>query len=337
MPRSCKLGAESRVHEVGAALKAATAHTPVVDGSGVRDGLERWAVMLADRAQPGIFAEKIILMTPGLNHAGLIDELNKHSRTIRYADPFVFFNLPNFPLVGSRQTLEQAAGLTLDRLHDAPFRRLHPLAGTPHAHRPESPFHSADILAGDIGAIRRYAPALLKHKTVVVEYATAEDLEDLRERGVSIVVTLMPSLDGKGELGRWSAATIEAVLVALRPDPTVPLSEDTYLDLMADIDWTPAIRYLRAGRSGHQPLCLCHSSAQREVHPHRTSCCAGPRYLPDELVETLVAYMPPIYLSRITGGQSPATGQRIEGYLYLARRDAAPDDEARRALHLHAA
>jgi hypothetical protein len=39
--------------------------------------------MLADRAQPGIFAEKIVLMTPGLNHAGLIDELNKHSRTIR--------------------------------------------------------------------------------------------------------------------------------------------------------------------------------------------------------------------------------------------------------------
>ena len=134
-----KLGAESRPHTIGAALKAATAHTPIVDGSGVRDGLERWAVMLADRAQPGIFAEKNILMTPGLNHTGLIDELNKHSCTIRYADPFVFFNLPDFPLVGGRQTLGRAAGLTLDRLYDAPFRRLHPLAGTPQAHRPASP------------------------------------------------------------------------------------------------------------------------------------------------------------------------------------------------------
>jgi predicted amino acid dehydrogenase len=310
-----KLGTESRVHAIGAALKAATAHTPIVDGSGVRDGLERWAVMLADRAQPGIFAEKIILMTPGLNHAGLIDELNKHSRTIRYADPFVFFNLPNFPLVGSRQTLEQAAGLTLDRLHDAPFRRLHPLAGTPHAHRPESPFHSADILAGDIGAIRRYAPALLERKTIVVEYATATDLEDLRERGVSIVVTLMPSLNGKGEVGQWSAAAIEAVFAALRPDPTVPLSEDTYLDLMANLDWTPAIRYLRPDEVGVNKFAFV-------IHPlsvkfiHKNKLLRWTKLLPDELTETLVALMPPLYISRITGGQSPATGQRIEGYLY---------------------
>jgi len=310
-----KLGAESRVHAIGAALKSATAQTPIVDGGGVRDGLERWAVMLADRAQPGIFAEKIVLMTPGLNHAGLIDELNKHSRTIRYADPFVFFNLPDFPLVGSKQTLERAAGLTLDRLHDAPFRRLHPLAGTPNAHRPESPFHSADILAGDIGAIRRYAPALLERKTIVVEYATAEDLEDLRERGVSIVVTLMPSLDGKGELGRWSAATIEAVFAALRPDPTVPLSEDTYLDLMANLDWTPAIRYLRPDEASINKFAFV-------IHPlsvkfiHQNKWLRWTKILPDELIETIVAFLPPLYLSRITGGQSPATGQRIEGYLY---------------------
>ena len=310
-----KLGTESRVHAIGAALKAATTQTPLVDGGGVRDGLERWAVMLADRAQPGIFAEKIILMTPGLNHAGLIDELNKHSHTIRYADPFVFFNLPDFPLVGSKQTLEQAAGLTLDRLHDAPFRRLQPLAGTPNAHRPESPFHSADILAGDIGAIRRYSPALLPHKTIVVEYATASDLEDLRERGVSIVVTLMPSLEGKGELGQWSAATIEAIFAALRPDPTVPLSEDTYLDLMANLDWTPAIRYLRPDEVGVNKFAFV-------IHPlsvkfiHKNKLLRWTKILPDALTETLVALMPPLYISRITGGQSPATGQRIEGYLY---------------------
>jgi predicted amino acid dehydrogenase len=314
-----KLGTESRVHAIGAALKSATARTPIVDGSGVRDGLERWAVMLADRAQPGIFAQKIVLMTPGLNHAGLIDELNKHSRTIRYADPFVFFNLPDFPLVGGlvggKQTLGRAASLTLDRLYDAPFRRLHPLAGTPHAHRPESPFHSADILAGDIGAIRRYAPALLERKTIVVEYATADDLEDLRERGVSIVVTLMPSLDGKGELGQWSAATIEAIFAALRPDPTVPLSEDVYLDLMANLEWTPAIRYLRSEEAGINKFAFV-------IHPlsvkfiHKNKWLRWTKLLPDELTETLVALMPPMYVSRITGGQSPATGQRIEGYLY---------------------
>lgn len=40
------------------------------------------------------------------------------------------------------------------------------------------------------------------------------------------------------------------------------------------------------------------------------------RLLPDSLVEAVASRMPPIYLSRITGGRSPATGQRIEGFLF---------------------
>ena len=42
------------------------------------------------------------------------------------------------------------------------------------------------MIAGDIGAIRRYAPADLKRKTIVVEYANEEDVQDLRKRGASI-------------------------------------------------------------------------------------------------------------------------------------------------------
>ena len=49
------------------------------------------------------------------------------------------------------------------------------------------------MIAGDIGAIRRYAPADLKRKTIVVEYANEEDVQDLRKRGASILVTMMPS------------------------------------------------------------------------------------------------------------------------------------------------
>lgn len=40
------------------------------------------------------------------------------------------------------------------------------------------------------------------------------------------------------------------------------------------------------------------------------------RYLPDALVEWMAAYRPPFLVSRITGGQSPVTGQKIEGYLF---------------------
>jgi len=314
MPAQLTLGSVQRSHEIGSTLAAAASQTPVVDGCGIRAGLERWAVILADRAQPGIFAEKRVLMTPGLNHSGLVQALARHTTAIRYADPIVYFGLPDVPLVGARSTLEQAAAPTLEQLKDAPFRRLLPLPGAAGHERAAEPFLKADIIAGDIGAIRRYAPDRMARKTVVVERADQADLDDLRRRGVSIVVTLMPSLNPADDLGRWSAATVEAVLVALRRDPNQPLSEDTYLDLMADIRWSPAIRYLQPEEAGINRFSFV-------IHPlnvgfiHKHPLFRWTKYLPDDLVEEVSAYMPAMYVSRITGGVSATTGQRIEGHL----------------------
>jgi hypothetical protein len=316
LPAELHLGQATRAHAVGASLPAIAQKTPVVDGDGVRAGLERWGVILADRAQPGIFAHKRVLMTPGLNHNGLAHALQRRGCTLHYADPLIYFNLPALPGVGSKRTLEQAAPATLEQLADAPFRRVQPQVGKAGKARSADPFQWADLLAGDIGAIRRYAPGRLAHKTVVVESATEEDLADLHRRGAAIAVTMMPSLqgeDGSG-LGRGSAATIEALLVALRPNPSAPLSEDTYLDMLAEIQWTPAIRYLQAEESAINRFAFV-------IHPldvgfiHRHPIFRWTRYLPNELVERLSAHMPPLFVSKITGGVSAATGQRIEGYL----------------------
>ncbi len=314
MPARLELGNRQRPHSAGQKLPGAGQKTPVVDGRGIRAGLERWGVILADRAQPGIFSQKRVLMAPGLNHQGLAQSLGRHGSTVRYADPALYFALPYFPGVGSKFTLEQAAGPTLDQLSDAPFRRLLPQAGTPGTPRNPDPFNWADVIAGDIGAIRRYAPPVLRHQTIVIEWAAEEDLEDLRRRGAAIAVTIMPSLVEEGGLGRWSAATIEALLVALRTDPLTPLTEDTYLDLLADLEWSPAVRYLQPQEAAINRFAfVIHPLNVGFIHKHKLF--GWTRYLPDALVERAAAYFPPIYLSRITGGKSPATGQRIEGHL----------------------
>ncbi len=314
LPATLELGTQQRAHAEGQLLPGIAQQTPVVDGLGIRAGLERWGITLADRAEPGIFSEKRILMVPGLNHNGLAQALGRHSSNVRYADPVIYFALPDFPGVGSRFTLEQAARPTLEQLHNAPFRRITPQPGLPGTARNQDSFNWADVIAGDIGAIRRYAPQTLRHKTIVVNQADEEDLEDLRCRGASIAITLMPSLAETGRLGRWSAATIEAALVALRLDPAAPLTEDTYLDLLADIEWSPAIRYLQPEEANINRFAfVIHPLNVSFIHNHKLF--RWTRYLPDELVERVAAYFPPIYLSRITGGQSPTTGQRIEGSL----------------------
>ncbi len=314
MPAELTLGSEHRPHAIGSTLASSAKLTPVVAGGGIRPGIERWGIILADRAQPGIFSQKRILMVPGLNHPGMSQSFSRRASVLHYGDPIIYFALPAVPGVGSTQTLEQAAGPTLDQLRTAPFRRLYPRPGHPETQRDAKAFGWADVIAGDIGAIRRYAPDSLAHKTVVVESATQEDVDDLRKRGVSILVTLMPSLGQKGSLGEYSAAAIEAVLVAVRPDPNLPLTEDTYLDLMAQIDWTPAIIYLQPEEAGINRFAfVIHPLDIRFIHNHKAFWFT--KYLPDALVEKVAAYIPPMYISRIVGGQSPTTGQRIEGHL----------------------
>jgi len=314
LPGTLQLGHWQVEHEEGAKLLLVAKHTPVVDGSGIRAGLERWGIMLADRAQPGIFSHKSVLMVPGLNHNGMVTALERHAASLHFADPFIYFGWPRVPGVGTMATLNQAAPGELERLRRAQFRRIYAQAGEARKERSPAPFASAEVIAGDIGPIRRYAPANLRRKTVVVNHANEADIADLKARGAAIVVTIMPSLERDNDLGRWPASTIEAVLVALRPEANAPLTEDTYLDMLADIHWSPAIRYLQPEDEGINRFAfVIHPLSMKFIHQAPQFWYT--RFLPDRLVEAVAAWMPPMYLSKISGGVSPTTGQRIEGHL----------------------
>jgi predicted amino acid dehydrogenase len=124
----------------------------------------------------------------------------------------------------------------------------------------------------------------------------------------------MPPLDGKSGLGHWSAAVVEAVLVAVRRDPAAPLNEDTYLDLVADLDWAPAVRYLQPEEAAVNRFAfVIHPLNVGFIHSHPVF--RWTRVLPDEVVERVAARLPPILVGKVTGAQSAATGQRVEGYL----------------------
>jgi predicted amino acid dehydrogenase len=313
IPITLRLGGSTRRDTVGATL-AATARVPIVDGSALRDGLERWGVTLADRAQPGIFGGTKILFVPGVNHPGLVQTLARRGRAVRYADRVVVFGVSDIPAMGRRHATEKASSRTLERLEQLPLALLNPPSGNGRISRIAAPFRWADVIAGDIGTIRCYAPDRLDGKTIVVECADEEDLEDLRTRGAFVAITLMPGPDGTGSLGRWSAATIEAMMTALQPDPTAPVSENTCLDLMADLDWSPAVRYLQPKDDGVNRFAfVIHPLSISFIHKHPQF--GWTRYLPDRLVERVAAHLPPMYVSTIRGARSPATGQRIEGHL----------------------
>jgi predicted amino acid dehydrogenase len=296
-------------------LRERNFRAPLVDGSGIRAGLERWGVILADRAEPGIFSEKHVLMLPGLDHDGLASGLMRHCGALRYGDPMLYFGLPRLPGLGSRVTLGQASVPILDTLRHDPAERLFPPAEPRHSDDFDGLIAWADVVAGDARTIRRCAGENLRGKTVVVDEASQVDVEDLRRRGAAILVTMMPPLQAETALARHPAAVVEAVLVALRPSPELALDEDTYLDLIADLDWSPGIEYLQpAQRHVNRFAFAIHPLSVRMIKRHRWFRWSA--WLPDALVERVAAYMPPLFYSKITGARSPATGQQVEGYLY---------------------
>ena len=308
--KELRLGNESVTHIEAARLFDGHHPTPVVDGQGILAAMERWAVRLADEQQPGIWAHKRVLMVPGLNHGGLVDALRRHTAEIRYADPIIYFALPAVPGVGSSETLEPAAKRTLPQLREYPFYQLFAEAGHPYRDRSPKLFDWADVLAGDIAAIRRYTPERLEKKIVVTAAVSPDDIEDLQKRGVSILITTLPPLRPGNAFAQHGPATFEACLAALRPTPATPLNEDTYLNLLASLQWQPGLRYLQPAEAAINRFSFL---LYPLTHTHLRRTLGWARYLP----QRATAHLLPFHAGRITGLASPTTGQKVEGELFM--------------------
>lgn len=317
MPFELSLGDERISHVHADRLRGASKNTPVVDGSGVRGAFERWAVQLVQQEEPGFFTQAKVLFAPSLNHSGLVDGLSAFTEHRRWAEPVLYYGLP------SAATSEAAFRLVAARIlrvaHDKPFRRVFPQAGKPGRARSVAPFEWADIIAGDIPAIRRYAPAetgALRGKTVIGENATHEDVEDLRQRGIATLITTMPPLTERGldscAPAPWPAAVVEACLAAILEAQDA--REDTYLNLLAELDWRPSIVSLQNETKINRFAFVIHPLSVRFIFEHPVLRHFA--WLPHGIVERIVAYSPPLRLGRITGIRSPATGQVVEGQLY---------------------
>lgn len=313
-PLLLRLGRHQVAHDSAPHLRGRSGGTPVVDGQRILPALEKWGVSRAAQREPGLFTDKRVLLFPGLNHSGLFSALSQHTDHIRFADPMLWFGLPNFPGVGHHRTVEQAGAPTLDALRSRPHAELRS-GSTPNGRLFRGLFDQAEVIAGDAAMILRHAPKRLDRRTVVVDTIDEAALDELRRRGVELLVTLLPPLREGDPIARDSAAVIEAALVALSVGAGVSDSEDALLDVIGDLAWEPAIRYLQPEREGvHRFAFVIHPLDVSYIHKHPSF--RWTRFLPDWLVEPIAARVPPMYLSRIRGGRSETNGQRIEGYLY---------------------
>jgi predicted amino acid dehydrogenase len=308
-----RVGEARYPHHEAIRIAAQAQHTPVVDGGGMKATLERWAVLQAARAMPGVFNYRRILLTSGIERYALAQALSQYNAELRFADPIVHIGVPFLPVPRSLSQLELYAATTLPITALLPYRVLHPVALGSEGHDPraEKLFQWADVIAGDFAYIRQFAPADLRGKTIVTDDPSPAEIEDLRKRGVTTLITMTPALTEDHPF--VATDVLEALAVAVLESGTTPHEADL-IDFIDTAGWKPTVQQLTPGNEKARFAFVIHPLATRYITNHPSF--RWTRFLPQQLVEFVAAYFPPMYVSRIKGVRSKATGQEIEGILF---------------------
>ena len=246
--------AGNRRYVVRDALRLARAATvtPVVDGSGLKNTLERETVLrLAQRdllCPPGMPAGRRprFLVVAAVDRFGVAEAVDTQDCEHVFGDLIFAAGVP-VPL-RSLWSIRLIARIALPAICRLPFRWIYPVGErqTARDNRGSRWLKWADVIAGDFHFIGRNLPkpdgqtAPLAGKTIITNTTTEADVEKLRALGLSRLVTTTPRLGGRS----FGTNVMEGVLVALSGKRPEELTPEDYLGLLQDLKWEPIIEEL---------------------------------------------------------------------------------------------
>lgn len=217
-------------------VAAAARLTPIVDGTGLKNTLERRVVQNLS-AETGILrGRKKVLVVSAMDRFGLSQSLEDAGCEMYYGDLAFILSLP--VMLRSLTTLAVFARILVPVIRLLPFSMIYPTGKKQETSRPRFPnfFLLADIIAGDFHFIRRYMPHRLPGKTIITNTVTAGDIEMLSNRGVKTLVTTTPEIQGRS----FGTNVMEALLVAYAGSQG-ELSPEEYNQLLEKLNIKPRI------------------------------------------------------------------------------------------------
>ncbi|MGE5422395.1 MAG: quinate 5-dehydrogenase [Ignavibacteriales bacterium] len=216
--------------------------TPMVDGGGLKNTLERQSIERVAREGIVDFKGKRVLMVCGVDRLGMAEVLNELSDPdkIMFGDLIYSVGIP-IP-IRSLKGLDRLAHVIAPLIVNLPFDMLYPTGDKQEVIVPKFSkyYYDADIIAGDFLYIRRYLPDHLEGKIIITNTTTAEDVELLRQRGVKLLVTTTPEMEGRS----FGTNVMEALLVSMIGKPADLITEQDYRALLDQLDFEPGILHL---------------------------------------------------------------------------------------------
>lgn len=212
-------------------------HTPLVDGSYLKDTVERWLVDYLAEEYGFAWSGLKVLVISALDRFGLAEELSRRGARVFVGDAYFALRIPViFP---SLRSFSLAADLFLPVLRRLPLTWLYPLGK-----KQEKPgqvafsfYRKVQVIAGDFHFLWRYLPANLKGKIVITSSLWPEEREVLRARGVACLVTPMPAVNGCS----WAANVWEAALTAALGRPLAELGREHFRRKLEEAGLRPRV------------------------------------------------------------------------------------------------
>lgn len=208
-------------------LIANVRHTPVLDGSGLKNSLERKLIRsLAAGGKVPVKGSKVLLVC-AVDRFGMAESLLEAGAQVTFGDLIFGLNV-NKPLY-SLKTLSWWASLLAPVITKLPVSWFYPMGQEQEAREPRHTeyFLENDIIAGDFHYIKKFMPNRLPGKTIITNTVTAADRSMLERAGVKTLITTTPCIGGRS----FGTNVMEAMLVALH-NGRGPLPAEEYLKLL---------------------------------------------------------------------------------------------------------
>lgn len=218
--------------------------TPVVDGSGLKNSLERQVIrtLAASHGREIPLGGRKTLVVCGMDRFGMAEALEEAGAVVSYGD--LIFSLGKDQIITSLDELADFADKLLPEVTKMPVSFIYPV-GRQQDKAPEEKhtryYDDAEVIAGDFHFIRKFMPARMDGKVIITNTVTTDDLSELAARGVSWLVATTPEFNGRS----FGTNVLEAALLVLVGKPWADVTAEDYQLLIERLGLGPRIVRLR--------------------------------------------------------------------------------------------
>ncbi len=216
--------------------------TPLVDGAGLKNTLERRVAPFLDKHLGEALSPRRVLMTGAADRWGMTTSFVDGGYECVFADLMFGLGIP-LP-IRSLAAVKRLATVVMPIVSRLPFEWVYPTGEKQETSTPKYGewYRWATVIAGDCHYIKRYMPARLDGKVICTNTTTPEDVEQFRAAGVRHLVTTTPVMEGRS----FGTNMLEAALIAASgKGRKLTLSE--LENVIDQLGLAPSLQTLRAG------------------------------------------------------------------------------------------